>query len=310
MRNGQRTIDAALAEVAASQHGVVTKDQLRRLGLSDGAIAERVASGRLHRCHPGVFAVGHPGVSRDGRRMAVVLACGPGAALSHTTAAVVWGLRGGGVTHWHVVAPGMSGGRRGPRGATVHRTLDLAPQDVATVAGVPVTSVARTLVDLAGVVRPASLARAIHEAEVQRALDVEAIADVMRRLPRRRGVAALRKLLGSPGDPATIAEAFPVAFLRLCHRHGLPTPRIGVHLPIAERLVECDAVFPAARLVVELDGERFHRTRRSFEGDRRRDAALAAEGYQTVRLTWHRVTHEGPTVAAELKQIIALRTAT
>lgn len=226
--------------------------------------------------------------------------------LSHVSAAELWGLRGGSSRRWHVVAPGMSGGRSGPESVVLHRTLNLHPDDVTAIDGIPVTSVARTLVDLAGAVNEAGLARAVHEAEVQRVLDVDAIAAVMTRLPRRRGVARLRRLLSS-SDSGISSEAFVNAFLRLCSRHGLPAPRISKHVHTRDRLAEADIVFPEHAVIVELDSERFHHTRRSFHSDRRRDTALAAEGWLTVRLTWSRITRESADVAAELRRILALR---
>lgn len=304
--DGQWTIDRRVATLAAQQHGVVSFDQLRGMGISHGAIEKSERAGRLHRLHRGVYAVGHLALSVSGRRMAVVLACGEGAALSHVSAAELWGLRGGSSSRWHAVAPGMSGGRGGPPSVVLHRTLNLHDDDVTTIDGIPVTSVARTLVDLAGAVNAASLARAVHEAEVQRLLDVDAIAAVMARLPRRRGVARLRRLL-SASDSNVSSEAFVNAFLRLCSRHGLPTPRVSRHLDALERPVEADIVFPDQRVIVELDSEQYHHTRRNFHSDRRRDSALAAEGWLTVRLTWHRVTRESAEVATELRRILASR---
>ncbi|HEU4974306.1 MAG TPA: type IV toxin-antitoxin system AbiEi family antitoxin domain-containing protein, partial [Baekduia sp.] len=304
--NGHTTLDQRIAALAEEQHGVVTVAQLEAVGLDGRSVRHRAAAGRLHRIHRGVYAVGHRRLDRTGRRLAVVLACGEGAVLSHVSAAEAWGLRGGSSVRWHVTAPHMSGGRTGPDTVVLHRTRHLGPDDVDVVDGVPVTSVARTLVDLAGTVNATQLARAVHEAEVLRLLDVDAIAAAMARVPRRRGARRLRELLGHT-DPAVTAATFVRAFLRLCERHRLPRPETDVHLPAGGRLIEADLLFRAQRVIVELDGEAVHHTRRNFHSDRRRDAALAAEGYLTVRLTWHRVTREAPATAAELRRILAVR---
>jgi predicted transcriptional regulator of viral defense system len=109
--SGQRTVAETVAAAATGQHGLVTTEQLHATGLSDGGLRHWVRTGRLHRVHRGVYAVGHAALSPQGRRMAVVLACGRGAVLSHTTAAELWGLRNGSSSRWHVTVPGMSGGR-------------------------------------------------------------------------------------------------------------------------------------------------------------------------------------------------------
>lgn len=304
--NRHTTVDQAVAAVAARQHGVISVAQLEALGVAGRSARSRAAIGRLHRVHRGVYAVGHPSLDGTGRRLAGVLACGEGAVLSHLSAAELWGIRGGSGALWHVTAPGLSGGRRGPAGVVVHRTRHLDPADVTERDGIPVTTVARALLDSAALVRPHEVARMVHEAEVQRLLDVAAVEEILLRIPRRRGAKHLRAAIAGE-DRAVSAERFVEAFLRLCRRHGLPRPEVGVHLDTPDRLVEADLLFRAQRVVVELDGERFHHTRRSFHRDRRRDTALAAEGYLTVRLTWHRVTREAPAVARELRRILAHR---
>jgi very-short-patch-repair endonuclease len=298
--------DHTIARLAAGQHGIVTLAQLQDCGLTRSAVYKRTRRGRLHLVHPAVFAVGHPELSRDGRRLAAVLSCGNGAVLSHGSAADAWGLLNGGPARWQVLVHHDSGGLKGPDAVRRRHTRRLPPEDRTALRGIPITTVARTLLDVAGEQRGRFVQRAVHEAEVQRLLDVEAVLATIDRNPGRRGTRLLRQALGvSAADPTN--SRFTAAFRRLCARHGLPAPRTNVQLDIGERLAECDAVFDDARVIVELDGERVHNTRQKFHTDRRRDTALAARGWIVIRLTWHRVTREAPTVAAELREILTLR---
>jgi hypothetical protein len=298
--------ERALAALAARQHGVVSAAQLHALGLGPRGVTHRVAAGRLHRLHRGVYAVGHTALGAGGRRMAAVLACGPGAALSHRSAGAAWGLRPTARARIEVSTPRRA--RRERPGIEVHRVRNLPAEDVTEVDGVPVTTVARTLVDLAGVLPADALARAVHEAEVLRLLDVAAVEAVLARSGGRRGTGRLRALLAAPAT-GPVRSVLEERFLALCRGGGLPAPRTNVWLPVDSGLVEVDAFFPHARVVVELDGAAAHRTRRAFDADRRRDSALAARGLLVIRLTWTRVTREREAVVGELRRILALRSA-
>jgi hypothetical protein len=300
-------LDRRIAQVVAGQNGVIDLGQLEELGLGGRGVRHRVAAGRLHRIHPAVYAVGHPGLSVDGRRMAAVLACAEGAVLSHRSAAAAWGMLNGDGRRFDLVAPGRSGGRVGdPKTMHLHRTRCLGPADVTELRGVPITTVARTLIDLAGGASARIVQRAVHEAEVARLLDVAAVQTAIARNPGRRGIRALRAALGISVPDPTNGE-FAAAFLALCVDHALPTPRLGCHVDGGDRLYEVDALFPGERLIVELDGHRVHGTARSFQTDRRRDSVLAAQDFQTLRYTWHRVHQEAAGVAAELRRVLALR---
>jgi hypothetical protein len=294
----------ALAALAARQHGVVSIAQLRALGLSGAGVARRVAAGRLHPVHRGVYAVGHTALGAGGRRLAAVLACGPRAALSHRSAGAAWGLRP--TARARIEVSTAQRGRRGPTGIDLHRVRDLPDEDVTVLDAVPVTTVARTLVDLAAVLPGDGLARAVHEAEVLRLLDVAEVQAVLARSAGRRGTGRLRALLAEPA-PGPVRSVLEERFLALCRRGGVPVPRTNVWLPVDSGLLQVDAFFAAAGVVVELDGAAAHRTRRAFHADRRRDAALAAQGLVVVRLTWERVTREPHAVLAELRRILTLR---
>jgi Protein of unknown function (DUF559)/Transcriptional regulator, AbiEi antitoxin len=306
-RADHRSVDRRLAELAAAQKGVVALRQICAAGLSARAAHDRVATGRLHRVLPGVYAVGHPNVSVDGNRIAAVLACGEGAALARRSAASAWGMLNGDGRRFDVVAPGRSGGRVGDEEKVdLRRTRRLRAEDVTVLRGIPITTVARTLLDLAGCAGSRTVQRAVHEAEVLDLLDVSAVEATIRRNPGRRGTRVLRAAVGV-GAPDPSNGAMAMRFLELCSEHGLPTPRLGAHVDGGDRLYEVDALFVAERLIVELDGGRVHRTRRNFQTDRRRDSVLAAAGFQTLRYTWARMGDEPAEIAAEVLRVLALR---
>ena len=301
---GHTSAEEVIARLAGRQHGVVSREQLLVHGLNDRKIDWRLRRGSLVLVHAGIYAVGHAALSADGRRMAAVLSGGPGAVVSHVSAAGLWGLlNDGGATTIHLLSVSGSGGRAGGPNVRLHRTRRFAAGDVADVRGIPVTTVARTLVDLSATVPHQRLARAIHEAEVLRLLDVEATLAAI--VPGRRGAKQLHALLSAPEDVGD--GTFTQALATLCRRHRLPAPRFNAHVGLGDRLVEVDAFFAPERVAVELDSERFHHTRRSFHADRRRDAEMAAAGYLTIRLTWARLKHDAPAVAAELRAILAHR---
>jgi very-short-patch-repair endonuclease len=295
-------VTMAIAAFAAPRHGVVSLGELTDLGLGERGVQHRAAAGHLHRLHDGVYAVGHRGVGVDGRRRAAVLACGEGAALSHRSAAALWGMCPDDPLAWHVTARWQARGRAQPRGVVRHWSRVLSPEDVVAVRHVWVTTVAWTLVDLAAVVSRAELERAIQEAEVLGILDVAAVLAVLDRCRGRRGTGVLRRLLEPAANGITRSE-LEARFARLCRRAALPLPVFNVRI----EGFEVDALWPDERVIVELDGARFHRTRRGFEADRRRDSALAAAGYVVIRVTWRRLHEEPRTLTDELRRLIRLR---
>ena len=236
--------------------------------------------------------------------MAAVLACGPRAVVSHFSAAAASGLRPSSRRKIEITTPDR--GRRGPPDVEVHCVRRLSPHDVTSLRGIPITTVARTLVDLAGVLPADQLQQVVHEAEVQRCLDVAAVEAAIERANGRRGIAALLAALCQPSPGATHSE-LERHFVALCRRGGLTLPRLNVPLQLGERLVEVDGLWVGQRVIVELDGEESHHTRRAFHADRRRDSALAALGYVVVRLTWTRVTREPAATVSELRRLLAVR---
>jgi very-short-patch-repair endonuclease len=289
-----------MAALAARQHGVVSGSQLLEMGFGRGAIRNDVADGRLHRVHAGVYAVGHAAVGGQGRLIAAVLACGPAAVLSHRSAGGIWELRQGSQTAVDVTVPGRTRHRR--PGITLHRVRALHPDDHTTRQGIPTTTVARTLLDLAEVLNPRQLERTLEQAERQRLLDITAIEQLMSRSPGRHGLKPLKTLLLNaavdlaPETRSTLERAF----LDLCKAHHLPRPQINV----AFAGYEVDALWPDHRLVVELDGRAFHSTRAAFERDRVRDADLQLAGYRVIRVTYRRFTTDSAGVARTLRALM------
>jgi very-short-patch-repair endonuclease/predicted transcriptional regulator of viral defense system len=281
------TGDRAVAEVAAAQYGVIARGQLAALGLGFGAIDHRLTAGRLHRLHRGVYAVGHTALVPLARELAAVLACGPDAVLSHHAAAALWGLRadsGGDVD----VTVSHSGTRSRP-GLRVHRTRSLDVQDVRLRQGIPTTSPARTLVDLAAIVGERELQRAVDEAEVRRLVRREELLAAVRRVgPGRRGSALLAEILGRDGPPALTRSQAEDRLLALIAAARLPRPGVNVHIAGHE----VDLLWRDSRLVVEVDGYAFHSTRTAFERDRARDADLQAAGLRVLRVTWRQIVGE------------------
>ncbi|HEX2102571.1 MAG TPA: type IV toxin-antitoxin system AbiEi family antitoxin domain-containing protein [Solirubrobacteraceae bacterium] len=286
--------DRAIAHLAASQYGVVSRGQLRERGLTDSAISDRCARGRLHRVHWGVYAVGHPILTRRGQWMGAVLAGGSQAALSHAAAAALWELRPSAVVI-DITVPG-SGARRRP-GLRIHRARDLTGQTT-THDGIPVTTPARTILDLAATLRRRPLERLLDQAENTRLTDVASLEALARAHGGHRGASKLLAALDThePGTTLTRSE-LEERFLELCDDSGLPRPRVNQWIAG----LEVDFLFPAQRLVVETDGYRFHRRKDQFERDRHRDAMLTRAGYRTLRFTHHQLTNGRRSVAETVR---------
>lgn len=288
--------------MAARQHGVIARRQLIELGVGTGAIKWRLAHGRLHSVSRGVYAVGHRALSREGRWVAAVLCAGPGAVLSHRSAAAHWGIRPTARVAVEVSVPAW---RRPRVGLEIHQAA-LPPDEVTELRGISVTTVPRTLFDLAAVLGSRrDLRRALNEAEVLRLRDRLSLADLLARYPRRGGAATVRALLGewSLGETAT-RSALEERFLDFVQQAGLPPPELNALVAVDKRRVEADFVWRRERLVVELDGHAAHGTRRSFENDRERDRLLQAAGWAVVRITWRQLHEAGAAVARDLTALL------
>jgi hypothetical protein len=281
--------------VAARQGGAISRPQLDRLGVGGTLISRWAAAGRLHRVHPGVYAVGHPALPTGGRVIAALLYAGPGSVLSHTTAAWWWRILRQEPRRIHV---SVAGKRRSLPAVAVHEPRELVP-DVHR--GLPVTSLERTLVDLAALVAPDVLRRAVAEADYLRLLDPVEIIRQTRR--GRKGSAALRRALGEHfPELARTLSVLEERFLSLCERAGLPMPEVNA--TVAGLMV--DAVWEDARLVVELDGHAAHARAAAIERYRGRELTLRSAGYIVLRYTWQQVTREPATVVGDLRAALAM----
>jgi very-short-patch-repair endonuclease len=266
-----------LAELARRQWGVVTRGQLLASGLGESGLRDWVRAGRLHRLYRGVYAVGHDRLRLEGRWLAAVFACGPGAVLSHRDAAALWELRQSNSAYIDVTVPSRNG-RRGQRGIRLHRTGRLRPDELAVRNGIPVTTVARTLLDLADILEGQALRRVITEADYTQQFDLTAINAVVQNNPGRRSARLLEAVGGRRHRTRSPLE---LRFLRLLERHRVEEPESGVWI----EGYEADFLWRAARLVVETDGLDAHSTPEAVQRDRRRDRVHARAGLRTMRLT-------------------------
>jgi len=266
----------AVAELASRQHGVVSVAQLQSVEVDRQRITRWLADGRLHRLHRGVYAVGHLALTTRSRELAAVLACGPHALLSHRSAGAAHGF----IRHRNRIEITAPRSRAGAASFLLHRSRRIDPQDRTRIGAIPTTSVARTLVDLCDVLTEQQLARAINEAEVHRVFDLEAIEEVLERLPGRTGRHGLHRVLARYAPaPTPLRSEAERRFRRLCADHGLPPPQNG----IATGGYELDFFWSHARLAIEVDGAAFHHTVKAFHADRRRDRELAVQGIQVIR---------------------------
>jgi very-short-patch-repair endonuclease len=279
--------DRAAAAVAAHQYGVITLQQLEECGLGPGAVQRRVAAQRLQRLWRGVYAFGHRELRLEGRLLAAVLACGPGAALSHRSAADRWGILPTARAGIDVTVATRGGRVQRPR-IDIHCVRHLDERDLTTLDGIPITTVARTLVDLCAVVQDRKLEKAFEQSHVLQLLAPGAIEDALQRAVGRK-TAALRRLLAAETRAPTLTRSeLEEAFLALCRRGGLPDPEVNVPL----HGYEVDFLWRSQRRVVELDGYAFHSGRRVFGRDRRKDIDLELAGFPVTRFTHQQVIHE------------------
>ena len=286
----------AIAELAARQHGLVTRLQLLTLGLGQGAIAARLQSGRLFRVYPGVYAVGVPVVSYQAQAHAAVLACGPRAVLSHGSAATLWGI----FTQWRVPYEVTAPTRHAHAGICARRSSTLAPEDRYEHHEIPVTSAARTVYDIAHRLTDSRRPRVIADMRRARFLYLPDLIALLDRHPRTRATRLLRPHVKHPERNPTRSRPED-RFVALTERYGLPEPRINTIV----HGYEVDAYFPEHGLAVEIDSYEFHGGSDQFERDRERDATLLTHGITTIRITEERLDDHPGFEAERLRTILA-----
>jgi hypothetical protein len=292
--------ERALASLASAQYGVVGRWQLVALGFGDDAIKLRLRAGRLHPLHRDAYAVGHRVVTKRGKWLAAVLAMGPGAMLSHESAAALWGLAGD-RPKIDVNAPRGRQCRPGRSGIRLHR-CKFHRDEVVVRGGIPVTTVARTLFDLAERSPLHDLKSAWDEADRLHLLHLREVAVAYDRgYGRRRARKRIKPFLDAEQryveDTASPLEDRFAAF---CAAHHLPPPQTNVLVDGDE----VDALWPAARLIVELDSWEFHAHRTAFETDRSRDTDHLLVGYRTIRVTHRRLSQEPDRLAAQIRALL------
>jgi very-short-patch-repair endonuclease len=302
-RSGVAHLDRLIVAIAATQHGVIGLIQLIAIGLSPRSVRDRVANGRLHRIHQGVYAVGRPDITIKGRWMAAVLACGEGALLSHRSAATLQELlnaRGGLID---VTIPRQSSLAR--PGLRVHRSTCLLPRDCVTVDRIPCTSVPATLLGLAATAPTNVLASACNKAAIRELLDMRAIEELLSRRAGHPGASRLRAVLGGEDLGADRTKStLEKRFLRLIRRSGLPMPTVNDWIAIPGEEMQCDFVWHGQRLIVEVDGWETHRTRMAFHDDRRRDQLLRLAGWDVLRFTGRDVSRDADHVTGLVRTIL------
>lgn len=298
----KRDPDAAIATLATRQHGVVARRQLLELGLSAGGIERRVRLGRLHRLHRGVFAVGHRAIGLHGRWMAATLACGSGAVLSHASAAALWRIResSGGAIHVTTERKTRSLDR-----LLRHRS-PLPADETTIVSSIPVTTVPRTIFDVAAASSVGRVEGMIREAEYHRLDDRLSLRDLLERYPRRQGRRVVRVALERIETlPAgRIRSPLEERFLPFLHSHALPRPRLNDWITVGQKRFQVDCHWAGSGEIVELDSWQAHGTRSGFRDDRARDRILRAAGYGVTRISWSQLDDEPQAIAQDLRKLL------
>jgi very-short-patch-repair endonuclease len=288
-------IDKAIAALAGRQHGYVSRAQLLKLGLTPKAVLWRVQTGWLIQVYAGVYAVGYVQRTPVARAHAVVLACGERSALSHASAASLWGFN----KHWdEPFEVTVASSHRRRKGIKVHRSRTLARRDITWQLGIRVTTPARTVLDTAPRLTGKRLSRFVNDALRTPYLHVAHLADVLNRNPNHPATKRILPYVRTPTNSPLEDD-----FVEFARRYGLPKPTTNTYL----LGYEIDVLYPRERVIVEVDGYEFHSDRDSFERDRKRDVVMLAAGVVTVRITKDRMQDEPEEEAGRLRSILAAR---
>lgn len=272
----------AMARAAAESWSVLDIDELMGLGFTKRVVARLVRDGWLHLFHRGVYAVGHPNVPRQGHFLAAVKACGKGAVLSGYAAAAQWGAVEWDGRRVEVLVRDTT--TRIHKGIRVHRTIHLDRKDIRSNDGIPLTSPARTCLDLAAQSRYPALRRIVREMVSTGVVSIRELVEILGRLPNQPGAGKLRKIVGE-GVPPTRSD-LEDAVLDLILEAGLSTPDVNKSLVLEGRTVKPDFRWPDRRLVVEADSRAWHDNKLAREDDAERQALLEAHGERVLRVTW------------------------
>ncbi|MGZ4246637.1 MAG: DUF559 domain-containing protein [Solirubrobacteraceae bacterium] len=293
----------AIARIAATHAGAITHAELVAAGLGPDAIDHRVNSGLLHRRHHGVYILGHLALAPRADEAAALLACGPGATLSHRSAAAFWGLAEPDPELTDVTLPGRR--CRAKAGIRLHRVRQLHRLDVRAVERLLVTAPARTVLDFAATATPDELELAVAAGFRRRVLTASSLEAALGRAPRRRGAAALRTFNAGQAGPAFTRSEAERRLLSLVRQAALPEPLVNARVCG----FEVDFYWPASGLVVEVDGRTYHGDQKAFEQDRSRDQVLVAAGLRVIRVTWRQMSQNPLAVVARIAQAMTVAAA-
>jgi very-short-patch-repair endonuclease len=289
------------AHLASSHQGAVKRAELLSAGVSRHVVDRRARDGDLHRVHRGVYLVGHEAQAQLAAEHAALLACGEHALISHRSAAHLWGMIEERPEDVEVTLVGRRCRRKS--GVRIHSVARIDPRDVGQRGGVSLTSPARTLVDVASQAGEEETARAVAQARVKGLLRDADLQGALERSRGRPGAQTIRALLRREREPALTRSEAELRLRQLIGAARLPLP--GSNARVSG--YEVDLLWAAQRLVVEVDGFRFHGHRAAFERDRRRDATLVAAGYRVIRVTWRQITEEPLAMVASLGQALGPR---
>lgn len=292
--------DLAVASIAAEQHGQVSTRQLLACGLESKGITRRVRAGRLHRVHRGVYAVGHPALTLHARFSAAVLACGVDCALSHVSAAALWGFLA-----WEDRAPEVTvvgSSTRAIAGVRIHRARTFDERDVLRRHAIRVTSPARTLLDLAVVLRPHALRTAARRAQAEKRVNVRQLAEILARGNGHHGVGALRAIVAD--GPAPTRSELEDILLDLLDGANIERPELNAPLIVDRRRIVPDCLWRDRRLVIEADGRIWHDDPLTRRNDADKQAMLEAHGYRVMRVTWRQIAEQPQQTLARVSRAL------
>jgi len=290
-----RTVEAKLAKLASGSHGVVTRQELLRAGITSEEIRKRLAKGALIAIHRGVFRVGHAAPILEARYLAAVKACGPGSLLAGRAAAHLLHL----LNRPPSLPEVLTIRHRRLTGVTATRCRAIDPRDRTSWRGVPVTTAPRTMVDLAAVLDPPGLARAFHQAAVRHRVSPAAIERILARRRNWPGTGNLRRAIH--GDERVSLSRLECSFIAAVRRARLPLPETNRR--VDGHYVDCR--WPEHRVTVELDGYRYHATRHAWEQDRQREREARARGDEFRRYTWFDVVEDPDPMLADLRSLLS-----
>lgn len=289
----QESLEQRLAPRAAAQHGVFTRAHAARAGATKRMIQGRVATGRWDELHPSVFRVAGTPPSWRQSLLAGCFAWGNGAVASHRAAAPLWSLAGFDPGLVEVIVP-RGRKRRAVDGIVAHWLPPLPPADITVVDAIPVTTVARTLIDLASVASRETLEEALDDALRRRLVSLPRLRWRLSELSRcgRPGIVAISSLLGARDPSSAVPRSvFETRLLRVLKAAGLPAPTLQHQVRDDRRVIAVvDFAFPAARLAIEADGYRWHSGRARWEHDLARRNALTSLGWRVLHITWTDLT--------------------